>query len=44
VTALSRDDVVAVIERLTRDANPAVSVIGPSDNVMSNEHLKGLLA
>ena len=44
VMDLSREDVVAVIERLTANAEPAVSVIGPSDNVMSNETLKSLLA
>ena len=43
VTELSVDDVVSVIERLTRNAEPAVSVIGPSDNVMSNDKLKSLL-
>lgn len=44
VNALGKDDVVRVINRLTSHATPAVSVIGPSDKVMSNDRLKGLLA
>ena len=43
VSALRKDDVVRMIERLTTDIAPAISVIGPSDDVMSNDELKGLL-
>ena len=44
VNALTKDNVIAMIERLCADAAPAISVIGPSDKVMSNDALKGLLA
>lgn len=43
ISALTIQDVVRVIERLSQDANPALSVIGPSDDVMSNAALKALL-
>ena len=44
VAALQKEDVVRVIERLTKDAAPCVSVIGPSEDVMSNDDMKQLIA
>ena len=44
LNALSQDDVIRIIERLTTDANPSLSLIGPSDDVMSNDDLRGHLA
>ena len=44
VSQLTKDDVVRIIGRLTDNMDPAISVIGPSDKVMSNEALKGLLS
>ena len=44
VSELNKDDVVRVIERLTADTAPALSLIGPSDAVMSNDDIRQLLA
>ena len=44
VADLTKDDVVRMIARLTENALPALSVIGPSDAVMSNDDLRALLA
>ena len=44
LNALSQDDVIRIIERLTKEANPSLSLIGPSDDVMSNDDLRGHLA
>ena len=44
VSALTKDDVVRVIERLVSDAKPAVSLIGPSDDIMGNDDIRQLLA
>ncbi|MGC6516670.1 MAG: M16 family metallopeptidase [Candidatus Puniceispirillaceae bacterium] len=44
VSALSKDDVVRMIDRLTVKATPSLSVIGPSDNVMSNDDIAALIA
>lgn len=44
IASLQKDDVVRVIERLTGDGMPAMSLIGPSDQVMSNDDVRSLLA
>ena len=44
VASLRKDDVVRVIERLTKQAMPTLSVIGPSDDVMSNDDMRQLIA
>ncbi|MGC6531170.1 MAG: M16 family metallopeptidase [Candidatus Puniceispirillaceae bacterium] len=40
VEKLTKDDVIRMIHRLTDDAKPALSLIGPSDQVMSNDELR----
>ena len=44
VLALQKDDVVRIINRLLSQSAPAISLVGPSDNVMSNEAMSALLA
>ena len=44
VAKLTKDDVVRVIHRLIDKPKPAFSLIGPSDQVMSNDEMVSLLA
>ena len=43
VAKLTKDDVVRVINRLTDKPKPAFSLIGPSDQVMTNDEMVSLL-
>ena len=44
VLALQKDDVVQIIDRLLSSSAPAISIVGPSDKVMSNDKVGALLA
>ena len=44
VLALQKDDVVRIINRLLSGSAPAISLVGPSADVMSNEEIGALLA
>ena len=44
VQNLGKDDVVRIINRLISQSAPAISLVGPSDKVMSNDKMASLLA
>ena len=44
VLALQKEDVVRIINRLLSESAPAISLVGPSDKVMSNDEIGALLA
>ena len=44
VQNLAKQDVVRIINRLISQSAPAISLVGPSDKVMSNDKMASLLA